>query len=206
MIVIGLLGPAGAGKSTVAQHLIDKYGAKKYSLAGPLKSIAREFGFTEEQLYGTQEQKEAIDPRYGMSCRQFLQKLGTEGCRKHLGEDVWVNALLRSIRGDAARITAPPIAVIDDVRFINEVSAIQRIDRDYLGLNGYVWKLFPPVDETAKLRSVGAGAHRSEQEWFNAGCDATIAPQKRGIPELLEIVDKIATTHHLFPTRRELPQ
>ncbi len=44
------------------------------SLASPLKRIAQvTMGFSDAQLYGTQEEKEAIDPRYGMSARVFLQ-------------------------------------------------------------------------------------------------------------------------------------
>jgi len=179
--IIALMGPAGAGKSTVSKHLVEKYGAKTYSLAGPLKEIAkRTLGFTDQQLYGTQAQKEVDDPRYGFSCRWFLQRLGTEGCRAVLGDDVWTKACLRQIK-----IEYPEVAVIDDARFVNEARAV-------LDAGGYVWRLRPPEDGEALARKIAAGTHPSETEWLSAPANLEIAPRKRGIPELLELVDAAA--------------
>ena len=56
-MIIGITGKIGSGKSTLAQILEEKFGYTEYSMATPLKEIGRIFGFTEEQLYGTQEQK-----------------------------------------------------------------------------------------------------------------------------------------------------
>ncbi len=180
-VVIGLVGPAGAGKSTVASHLIEKYGAVRYSFAALLKEIAkRTLDFSDEQLYGTQEQKEAIDPRYGFSCRTFLQKLGTEGVRNVLGADFWTTATLEKIRKDS-----PKLAVIDDMRFVNEAEATQHSPYH----QGSVWRLCPPADETSVMRAAAAGQHASEREWLLAPFDFEIAPKKRGIPELVELVD-----------------
>lgn len=190
-IIIGLLGPAGAGKSSVAKYLAEKRGAQTYSLARPLKEIARRaLQFSEEQLYGTQAQKEAIDPRYGFSCRTFLQKLGTEGCRAVLGDDVWTRACLRQIT-----IDGPAIAVIDDVRFVNEADAIHRFRGTPDGdLSGFVWRLSPPEDHEAQMRASGAGgsgpgAHASETEWRTAIADVEIRPRQRGLDELFALVD-----------------
>src|SRR5690349_10218769 len=96
--IIGLLGGAGAGKSTIASYLVEKYGAKRYRLAGLLKEIARRtLDLTVEQVDGTQAQKEAVDERYGFSPRWFLQRLGTEGVRATLGQDFWTRALMAQI-------------------------------------------------------------------------------------------------------------
>lgn len=205
-LLIGLLGPAGAGKSTVAKHLVTKYGARCYSLANPLKAIAHDaFGFNTAQLYGTQEQKEAIDPRYGMSCRQFLQRLGTEGIRKHLGADIWTQTCLRKIA-----MERPPLAVIEDVRFINEAKLIRDADKTH-NLFGYVWRLCPPEDDEARAREKAAGAHASELEWQSAGYDTSLEPGKRGVEELLNLVDRVInlsypTILEQQPEPRALPQ
>ena len=194
-IIIGLLGPAGAGKSTVAGHLERKYGAKRYSLAGPLKEIAkRTLEFSDEQLYGTQEQKEAVDPRYGFSCRFFLQRLGTEGCRAVLGEDVWTQACLDKIYRDK-----PELAIVEDVRFMNEANLL-------LTDAAYVWRLHPPVDPTADVRAAAAGAHASEAQWRDAPASHEIAPCVRGIEILLALADDVARDCRLIPLRRDLPQ
>lgn len=143
--LVGLLGPAGAGKSTVADHLVERYGAARYSLAAPLKTIAQlALGFSQQQLYGPQDVKEAIDPRYGFSCRWFLQRLGTEGFRHVLTDRVWINHLLRTVNAaDAAEL-----AVVDDVRFANESAWMIYWSRR-AGSGGFVPIMPPPEDRGA---------------------------------------------------------
>lgn len=183
-LVIALLGPAGSGKSTVSKHLVEQYGAVRYSLARDLKLIAqRTLGFSDEQLYGTQEQKEAIDPRYGFSCRWFLQKLGTDGVRTTLGDDFWTKICLDQIAHDGVGL-----AVIDDARFINEA----RLIRSSPWLRGVVWRLNPPNDFETHARAHAAGSHASETEWAEAEVDSEIWPAKRGVADLLALVDTCA--------------
>lgn len=183
IITIALLGPAGAGKTTVADYLIERYGAKRYSLAGPLKEmVGKALDFSHEQLWGTQEQKEAIDPRYGKSCRWFLQRIGTEGCRNTFGADFWTKMCLEQIAREA-----PRLAVIDDMRFVSEAELLRLFPRD--GFHGYVWRLRPPQDHDALIRATAAGEHASEREWVTAPADLELHPTKRGIPELLALVD-----------------
>lgn len=120
MVVIGLLGRAGSGKSTSAMYLENKYGAKRYSFAAPVKELAKRlWDFSDEQLYGTQEQKEAIDPRWGISPRTAMIRLGDEA-RNVVDNLIWVNACFNKILRDA-----PKIAVIEDTRYPNEVAAIK---------------------------------------------------------------------------------
>jgi len=179
-IIIGLLGPAGSGKSSAAAYLETKYGAKRYALAAPLKEIAkRTLGFTDEQVYGTQDQKEAVDARYGFSARWFLQRLGTEGCRAVLGEDVWTDACLRRINLDA-----PRLAVIEDVRFLNENKRIA-------ATGGYVIRLHPPGDAETRTRLTGAGMHASEQEWCSGHVHSEYYPHERSLPLLHAFLDDV---------------
>ncbi len=176
---IGLLGPAGAGKSSVAEYLERCYGAKRYSLAGPLKEIAmRTLDLTHDQCWGTQAQKETVDPRYGFSPRWFLQRLGTEGCRAVLGDKIWTQTCLTAISRDRV-----DFAVIEDVRFMNEAEAIL-FDTSY-GRTGQVWRLVPP----AQTDSIDTGTHASESEWRRAPFSREIVPNARGLKELFGLVD-----------------
>lgn len=157
-MILGLMGPAGSGKSTVAKYLHDRHCALRFSFADPLKAVAAAtLGFSHEQLYGTQAQKEAVDPRYNFSPRWFLQRLGTDGCRAVFGANFWCEQTLRQI----ARVQ-PPLAVIEDVRFMNEAHAIR-------AAGGLIWRL-----ETPDRQSDADATHASEREWELAPFDRRI--------------------------------
>lgn len=190
--VIALAGPAGAGKSTVADYLIEKYGAVRSAFARPLKEMVKAaLDFTDEQVYGTQAQKEAIDPRYGHSPRWFLQRIGTEGCRRTFGEDFWTRQCVDGIVRQNQVLT-----VIDDTRFCNEADAVLDDER----VNGFVLRLWPIGDREAQDRAVAAGEHASEAEWIAMRASIEISPKERGIPELLKLVDEAMK---MIPTRND---
>lgn len=122
-MIVGLAGLAGSGKTTVA----DLLPGRRVSLADPLRAIL-----------------DAVDPLVGLDpdvgpvrwshavaahgyreakarwpeCRRLLQQLGTEAGRQVLGDDVWVDHLLGGLEPLEA-------VTVDDVRFPNEVAAIQ---------------------------------------------------------------------------------
>lgn len=194
-VIVALMGPAGSGKSSVGQYLVEHYGAKSYSFATPLKEmVKRAFDLTNEQVYGTQEQKEAIDPRYNHSARWLLQRIGTEGCRKTFGDDFWTKQTLEQIRRDA-----PDLAVIEDCRFVNEANAVRNFTFYHpleTCTSGLVWRLDTPDRETS-----ADATHASESEWLTAPFDHLIKPTARGLETLFKLVEE-AATHYRIPYLR----
>lgn len=127
--IIGLLGKAGSGKTTCARYLADRYGARTFSFAEPLKYMAIDImAFSPDQVWGSQENKDRVDHRYGMSFRHFAQCLGSSA-RTHLGDNIWVNATL-----DKIKRCGEQLCVVDDVRYPNESKAIYE-------MGGHVIKL-----------------------------------------------------------------
>tara|TARA_R100001163_G_C5068386_1_gene208573 strand:- start:690 stop:1463 length:774 start_codon:yes stop_codon:yes gene_type:complete len=112
---------------------------KCYSFADPLKMIAIQlFGLTEDQCFGTDEDKNTpVNLKwedmpvgyYGteselnkgfMTAREFLQYFGTNICRQ-MKANVWTEACVNRMLAES-----PEIAIVPDVRFPNEVEAIQK--------------------------------------------------------------------------------
>ena len=142
-MIIGIIGKIGAGKTTCADYLKTK-GFVEYSMAGPLKQIGEIFYFEPLQLYGSQEQKLEINKYWGISGREFLQKFGTEVCRRYMpiaipkmnlnNTTIWVRLF------EIEREKNPNVNyVISDVRFLDEAKSIKdqdglliRIKRDVI--------------------------------------------------------------------------
>jgi len=122
MQVIGITGKIGSGKSTLASHLVENHGYEEYSMATPLKKIGEIFGFSQEQLYGTQEQKLQIHSDWKISAREFLQKVGTELFREKFRQTVWVDLFRIKIRENPNKKY-----VISDVRFQNEADVVKEL-------------------------------------------------------------------------------
>lgn len=70
MNIVGITGQAGSGKDTVADRFVNEHGYVKIALADPLKRLGREvFAFTDTQLWGPSEHRNAPDKRYDYYCR-----------------------------------------------------------------------------------------------------------------------------------------
>ena len=131
-MIIGLGHRARVGKDTIGEYLEDRKGWYRTCFAASLKEAAKIiFGWTDEHVYG--KLKEVVDPFWGFSPREALQKLGTDACRNHIHRDIWVKSVER-------RVKSAPDAnwIITDVRFPNEVASIKkmggfviRIDRSF---------------------------------------------------------------------------
>lgn len=151
-MIIGLSGKAGAGKDTVAGFLVWNHQFESIALADPMKKFCKEmFGFSREQLWGPSSARNAVDPRYGISPREALQKLGTEWGRACY-ENVWVDYAMKQAQFRLHSIACSGV-VITDVRFKNEYDAIKKA-------GGRVWRIIRP---SSGLEGAAA-AHASEND------------------------------------------
>lgn len=175
--IIGLCGRAGSGKSSVARHLVEFHKAQVVSFAEPLKFMAMGiWGFSEEQVFGEADIKEAPDPRTGIAPRWAMQKLG-QAARDHLGVHIWTERAL-------SRITGGGIWVIEDVRYLNEAEAISQQQ------GGRVFRL-----HCSDSVSKDAGDHPSEREvdlipkkYITA---ELVSSRKQGLAHLFSLVDQV---------------
>ena len=170
------MGQARAGKDTLADYLVKKYGFVRIAFADPIKRAIRDwYGFTEEQLWG--DDKEKPDFRYPipgkghLTARVAAQVVGTEVGRL-IYPDTWVRltlehaqtlmdgkAMYNRSRGLYARRwyefkKKPTGIVIPDCRFINEVHGLKGVP------NGFVVR----VKRKQAQGSVGIQGHQSEEE------------------------------------------
>jgi len=167
-VVVLLAGNAGAGKDTAADILCAMTGGVKMAYADPLKdAVSAMIGIPKSVLYGTQEQKESF-LAYGKSARHWLQFVGTDLCRNHVHQDIWVHRLADRILASASNFIC-----CSDCRFRNEIDGLkarlrESANSDIKVISARIVNPRVPVNL----------AHRSESEIHNLpreAFDATIA-------------------------------
>jgi hypothetical protein len=124
-LLIGLVGPKGVGKTTIAKRLVKAHGEYEgtvISFADPMrKMVSVGLGIPVEVLRDEKLKEQVYEP-YGVSPRHIMQTLGTEWGRTHISQDLWVRAwreTAMSVDHDGYLI------VVDDVRFENEAQMIR---------------------------------------------------------------------------------
>lgn len=162
-MLIGIAGPAGSGKTTAAQRLVQEHGFVRVRFAEAIKAMARglfvasgyDDGIIERMVDG--DLKNTPMPELmGASPRVIMQTIGGEWGRETIHSDLWVR-IATTKAGELLGEGIP--VVIDDVRHANEVQAIQ-------GYAGLVWKIAGRSDS-------GVPAHTSERELLT-GIDALL--------------------------------
>lgn len=134
-LLVGIMGPAGSGKDTVANllHVIFPWGAS-FSFADALKqAAAAKFGVDIDNFYDP-EKKQLIDPFWGISYRQMIQWEGTEATRNtvhhilpHIGNQFWLYRHAKYVEeafNEGFHNYAEALVTVPDVRFQNEYDYI----------------------------------------------------------------------------------
>ena len=114
MRLIGIAGPARAGKDTLASYLLDNLSDdwSRSSFADPLKEMLRAIG-----VDCSDDAKAVVSDDYGVTPRHMMQTLGTEWGRHMIDGDIWVKAF--------ARLNAGKCVIVPDVRFENEAELVR---------------------------------------------------------------------------------
>lgn len=158
--IIGLVGPKGCGKSTLATQLVD-IGFARRPFAGPLKEMLRQLlriqgvdGRTIDDMIDGSAKETPSMYLVGRSPRYAMQTLGTEWGRQQMRGDLWIQVWINQI----SRANFP--TVVEDVRFQNEANAIKE-------MNGILVR----IDRRA---ANVMDQHVSEIEQAEIACDFTI--------------------------------
>lgn len=141
MIIIGLCGAAGAGKTTLAGHLIGRHRFVRHRFAGILKGMLKVLGLTDDQVDGGLKEVPCA-LLGGKTPRWAMQSLGTEWGRDLISQTLWIDAWAKGLEGKE-------FVVVDDVRFPNEVDAIKK-------RGGYLIRI------TGRGAEIATGGHVSE--------------------------------------------
>lgn len=117
--LVGIAGRSGAGKDTLAEHLVARHGFVRVAIADPLKELtARAFDLDREQLWGAHRNE--LDERWSLTPRQLYQRLGDalRGCHPETLTRMW----LREVEQQRAR---GHDVVTPDIRLPAEFDAVR---------------------------------------------------------------------------------
>ncbi len=189
--VIFLMGAEGVGKSTVASHLVSKYGFIELSFASALResAIAMWNGIAAMTsnlptltIEDTQDRlkKEAPIGDLQLAGRPFsprvlLQWFGTDIMRNKVANDIWAHATISRLRNEIQK--GNQRFVFSDYRFPNEFESIQTflqehpqsITRTVRLIRGDITE-----EERVALQMAALQSHPSAQGWVTLPADIEI--------------------------------
>ncbi|RLI65904.1 MAG: hypothetical protein DRO67_02005 [Candidatus Asgardarchaeum californiense] len=129
-LLIGLVGPAGVGKTTIAKVFEAALGFKIMSFAEPLKKSLSVLTGLPPKYFTNIELKEKQIPGLDDSPRTLMQKFGTEFVRDTIHKDFWVWRMRNNINKYPNKNI-----IIDDIRFHNEAQLVRDMGGVVIHLN-----------------------------------------------------------------------
>lgn len=215
-LLIGIAGPAGSGKNTVAtilQGIIlgasnDLIKAKirnnttfnktcplkQKSYAKKLKRVATILtGIPLSRFENQKFKKKTINADLNITVREFLQKLGTEAIRDNIHEDIWVNALFTDYKTITVRHPVPVRAAgyIDQEIFPNWVITDVRFPNEAQAIKKRGGRLIKILRDNSNMRK---HTHISENLLDSYDFEYTI--ENNG-----NLDDLIATVQNFYTTK-----
>ena len=190
MSLIAICGFQGAGKDTLSNILIKKFGYTKISFAGSVKdSVSAIFGWDRQLLEGvtneSREWREKVDEWWAkrlqipnLTPRWVLQEIGTEVFRNHFHPDIWVASVEKKLEKLAG-------VIITDARFKNEIDTIRKLG----GIIIHIKRDVPDWYESVLngYSEPPSHIHSSEYSWIKNKPDYTI----ENTGSISELEDKI---------------
>lgn len=120
-VVIGIAGPARAGKDTIRDIIINNIGGYRYSFADPMRAMLAAIGVDLSDPYWQQRKADPIPALGNRTPRYLLQTLGTEWGRNLVSPDVWL-----AFAANQLAATGPGM-IIADVRMANEAAWVRKM-------------------------------------------------------------------------------
>lgn len=120
MAIIALSGYGKSGKNQVAEYIQQLQPHRQWKVRGfasKLREVGELLTGIPAKHFDNQEFKDRPLPGWGMTVREFLQRLGTDAIRTGLHQDAWVMALFSDYREYDNWI-------ITDCRFPNEAKMV----------------------------------------------------------------------------------
>lgn len=133
MLILGLSGFIGSGKTTTSDWFIQNHSFRRLSFADPIRDMIIALGVPEEVLRDPVAKEQPHPLLLGRSPRFAMEELGTTWGRNIMHPQFWVGHF-------ALRARKAKFVIVDDVRYPNEVEAIHE-------LGGMVFKLIVPGQE-----------------------------------------------------------
>jgi hypothetical protein len=128
---VGLTGPKGVGKTSLANLAKLYHGYTILSFAGILKDMLELMGVPERYTRG--DHKDRVVPGLNVTSRYMQQTLGTDWGRNTIHKDIWIFAMSRKVDILMSKFAMSrhagdkmlPFMIFDDVRYDNEATFIK---------------------------------------------------------------------------------